>query len=124
MFAAWVDEVEIANGFLMKAEEHGTMQRNRQNASILKLSLLEWNAIHLFSKSVRTFSAKLVMHNIDTMIRTCFDNWKYSVYLKIRYKVAHIHPKMGRLALLCSTYIQVSRQCSEPQTQTDNPEKN
>jgi hypothetical protein len=78
LFATWVGEVNIANDFLMKAEELGTMQQNRQNASILKLSLLEWNAIHLFSKSIRTFSANLVMHNIDTMIRTCFDNWKYS----------------------------------------------
>jgi len=84
LFAAWVDEVDIANDFLLKAEEHGTMQRNRQNASILKLSLREWNAIHLFSKSVRTFSAKLVMHNIDTVIRACFDNWKYSRYNKKR----------------------------------------
>jgi hypothetical protein len=45
LFAAWVDEVDIANGFLMKAEELGTLQQNRQNASIFKLSLLEWNAI-------------------------------------------------------------------------------
>ena len=36
---------------------------------------------------------------------------KKIVYLNIRYKVAHIHPKMGRLALLCSAYKQVSIHC-------------
>ena len=38
------------------------------------------------------------------------------VYLNIRYKVAHIHSKMGRLALLCSAYIQVSGKAKKTET--------
>lgn len=30
----------------------------------------------------------------------------------MRYKIAHIHPKSGRLALLCSAYIQVGSNCT------------
>lgn len=30
--------------------------------------------------------------------------------MKIRYSVATIHPRLGRLSLLCSEYIQVSGQ--------------
>jgi hypothetical protein len=122
LFAAWVDEVEIANGFLMKAEEHGTMQRNRQNASVLKLSLREWNAIHLFSKSVRTFSAKLVMHNIDTVIRACFDNWKYSRYNKKRvqrqFRMHNVKTVIDKITLtnvfqLWQVSKQVTRMCEK-----------
>ena len=32
----------------------------------------------MLSNSLRAFLAKIVMHNIEKMLRTCFENWKYA----------------------------------------------
>ena len=39
--------------------------------------------------------------------------------LKIRYPVATIHPKLGRLSLLCSEYIQVVFKLMKNKTEED-----
>ena len=71
-------------------------------------------------KKINHFDKCLVLKQVYTEVSdknirkiiSPLDNLKYNIYFQIcgimRYKLATIHPKSGRLSLVCSEYIRVN----------------